>query len=163
MAGLGVPDHGQVIDIENERGGTLRGAGDAVLRIFEAQELFHVAKANFQRPTRRKIGEDLGWSKFAVGGEEAIVTASMRRIVHDDDAQQFLAGTGIPQSVYGFVPDFDFFAVKTHGGFDPRRLAVLGHLLWTGQTLSFLAPAPATAGMLWWKLIESGLHGHAIE
>ena len=65
MAGLGVPDDGQVIDVENERGGTLRGAGDAVLRIFEAQELFHVAKANFQRPMQRKIGEDLGWSQIA--------------------------------------------------------------------------------------------------
>jgi hypothetical protein len=43
----------------------------------------------------------------------------MRRIVHDNDAQQSLAGTGVPQSVYGFVPDFDLFAVKKHGGFDP--------------------------------------------
>ena len=55
MAGLGVPDHGQVIDVENERGRTLGGLRDAVLRIFEARELFHVAKANFQRPAQRKL------------------------------------------------------------------------------------------------------------
>src|SRR5947207_7377288 len=99
MAGLGVPDHGQVIDVENERGGSLRGAGDTVLRIFEAQELFHVAKANFQRPAQRKSGEDLGRSKLEVGGEEAIVAASMRGIVRDADAQQSLSVDGVLKCV----------------------------------------------------------------
>src|SRR5208337_1153215 len=98
-----------------------------------------------------------------VARETRFCGSSMRRIVHDDDAQQFLAGTGVPQSVYGFVPDSYSFAVKTQGSFDPGRIAVLGHLERTGQTLSFLAPAPATAAILWWELIESGLHGHATE
>src|SRR5438552_3093797 len=51
VAGLRVPDDHQVVDIEDQRGGALRGARDAVLRIFEAQELLHVATANFQGPT----------------------------------------------------------------------------------------------------------------
>ncbi len=78
VAGLRVPEDHQIVDVEDQRSGALRGAGDAILRIFEAQELLRVTKANFQRPAQRKRGEDLGGSQVDVGREEAIVAATMR-------------------------------------------------------------------------------------
>ena len=42
---------GQIVDKEDQGGGACSGFGHAVLRVFEAQKLFDVAKANFQGPT----------------------------------------------------------------------------------------------------------------
>jgi hypothetical protein len=44
MAGLCVPQQDQIIDIEDQGSGSLRGFGDTVLRVFQAEELFDVAK-----------------------------------------------------------------------------------------------------------------------
>jgi hypothetical protein len=55
MAGLCVPQQGQIIDIEDEVSCSLRGLGDTVLRVFQAEELFYVAKPDLKRPASSKV------------------------------------------------------------------------------------------------------------
>jgi len=91
-----VPQQNEVIDIEDRRSSSLSGAGDAILRVFKAEELFHVAEADFQRPAQSEGFEDLRWLKREVGGEETIVAAVAARVAYYNDAQKPRPGAGIP-------------------------------------------------------------------
>jgi hypothetical protein len=48
--------------------------------------------------------------------------------MHHDDAQELLAGAGVPQGVDGLVPELDLLSVKRGGGLDLFRFFVLRHL-----------------------------------
>ena len=55
VAGLSMPQQDQVIDIEDQGSGSQSGIGDSVLRVFQAEELFHVAEADLQWPAQSKV------------------------------------------------------------------------------------------------------------
>ena len=57
MAGLCVSRQDRVIEIEDQRSGSLRGLGDTVLRVFQAEKLLHVAEIRHFRldPCRLEI------------------------------------------------------------------------------------------------------------
>jgi hypothetical protein len=71
-----VPQQYEVIDIEDQGSGALSGLGDSILRVFKAEELFHVAEANLQWPAQSEGFEDLRRVQGEVGGEEAVVAAA---------------------------------------------------------------------------------------
>jgi hypothetical protein len=96
MTCLGVPQYDQVVDIEDQGGGALRGLGDTVLWILETEELFHIAEADFQGPAESEGFQSLRGRERKVRGEEAVIAAAALGVSHYDDAQQFLASAGIP-------------------------------------------------------------------
>ena len=68
--------------------------------------------------------------------------------MHHDDAQELLAGAGIPQGVDGLVPELDLLSVESDGGLDPvGDFLSLAICMGTGQALAFLAAAPAFGGI----------------
>jgi hypothetical protein len=46
MPGLRVPQQHEIIDVEDQRSGSLSGFGDSILRIFKTEELLHVTEAD---------------------------------------------------------------------------------------------------------------------
>src|SRR5260370_32148199 len=129
MPGLSVPQQYEVIDIEDKGSGSLSGFGDAILRVFKAEELLHVAEADLQWPAQGEGFEYLGRLQREVGGEEAIVAAAAAGIVDHNDTQQSRSGAGIPQRVDGLIPHLDGTSIEEHGGFDPGRAGLLRHLM----------------------------------
>ena len=87
MAGLCVPQQHEVIDIEDQGSGSLGSLGDSILRVFKAEELFHIAEADFQWPAQSKGFQYLWRCECEVGGEEAIVAAAATRVVDHNDTQ----------------------------------------------------------------------------
>ena len=73
-----MPQQYEIIDVEDEGSGSLSGFGDAILRVFKTEELFHVAEADLQWPAQGKDFEYLWRFQGEVGGEEAIVAAAAR-------------------------------------------------------------------------------------
>ena len=132
-----MPQQYEVIDVKDQGSSSLSGAGDAILRVFQAEELFHVAEAHFQRPAQGEGFEDLRRLQREVGGEETIVAAVAARIAHYDDAQKSRPGAGIPQRVDGLVTDLDLATIDPHRGLDPGPARILRHLLGAGQTPAF--------------------------
>ena len=45
---MSVPQQNQIIDIEDQGSGSLRGFGDTVLRVFQTEKLFDVAETDFK-------------------------------------------------------------------------------------------------------------------
>ena len=83
-----MPQQYEVIDIEDQGSGSLSSLGDAVLRIFKAEELLHITKADLQGPAQGKGLEYLGRCESEIGGEEAIVAAATAGIADHHDTQQ---------------------------------------------------------------------------
>jgi hypothetical protein len=57
----------QIIDVEDQRSGSLSGFGDSILRIFKTGELLHVTEADFQWPAQGKGLQDLPRFQGEVG------------------------------------------------------------------------------------------------
>ncbi len=112
MPGLRVPEQYQIIDVEDQGSGSLSGFGDSVLRIFKAEELLHVAEADLQWPAQSKGFQYLRRFQEEVGREEAIVAAPATGIADHNNTQQPGSGAGIPQRVYGLLPDLDLAAIQ---------------------------------------------------
>src|SRR5450631_2394998 len=132
MTRLGVPEQDQIVDIEDQGSSPCSGLGHPILRIFETQKLFHVAEANLQGPTSREGLQNLRGGESEIEREEAIVAAAATGVVHHDDAQELLAGAGIPQGIDGLVPELDLLSIKRDGSLDPLGFFVLRHLKGTG-------------------------------
>src|SRR5439155_7878123 len=98
-------------------------------------------EANLQGPTSREYLQDLCGAESEIEGEEAIVAAAAAGVMHHDDAQELLAGAGIPQGIDGLVPELDLLAVKGEGGLDPIGFFVWRQLKRAGQAVAFLAAA----------------------
>src|SRR5438105_15327634 len=139
MSRLRVPEQDQIIDKKDKGSGACRGFSHPVLRIFEAQKLLNVVEAHFQRPTSGKDFQNLGGSESEIEGEEAIVAAASAGVTHHDDAQELLAGAGIPQGIQALVTELDLLSIKRESGLDPFGFFVLRHLQGTGQAVAFLA------------------------
>src|SRR5215831_10281089 len=162
MSGLGVPEQDQIIDVEDQGSGARGSLGHPVLRIYKAQKLLDVAEANLQGPTPGKQLQNLCSGEGEVEGEETIVAAAATGIPHQNDAQELLAGAGIPQGIDGLVPDLDLLAVKCDGGFDPIGFWVLRHFQGAEQARALLATAAAFGGV-GGGFIEGGFHVHAAD
>jgi hypothetical protein len=78
MPGLGVPQQHQIIDVEDQRSGSLSGFGDSILRIFKTGELLHVTEADFQWPAQGKGLQDLPRFQGEVGRLCATLTWGRR-------------------------------------------------------------------------------------
>src|SRR5207249_4438737 len=135
---LGVPEQGEIIDKEDQRSSACSRLGHAVLRIFETEKLLDVAEANLQGPTSREYLQDLRGAESEIEGEEAIVAAAAAGVMHHDDAQELLAGAGIPQGIDGLVPELDLLSVKGEGGLDPFGIFVLRHLKRVGGGVALI-------------------------
>ena len=101
MTPLGVPEQAEIIDEEDQRSRACSCLGHPVLRIFEFEKLLDVVKANLQGPTSREYLQDLRGAESEIEEEEAIVAAAAAGVMHHDDAQELLAGAGIPQGIDG--------------------------------------------------------------
>src|ERR1700730_13524628 len=138
MSRLRVPEQDQIIDKEDQGCGACRGLSHPVLRIFEAQKLFDVVEAYFQGPTSGKDFQNLRGRESEIDREEAIVAAATAGVTHHNDAQELLAGAGIPQGIQSLVPELDLLSVKRGSGLDPLGFFVLRHLKRAWQGGAFL-------------------------
>src|ERR1700687_1582769 len=125
MSALRVPEEDQVVDKEDQGSSACSRLSHPVLRVFEAQELLDIAEANLQGPASRKDLQNVRGGEREIGGEEAIVTAATAGVTYHDDAQEALAGAGIPQGGDGLVPELDLLSVGRDSGLDPISFLVL--------------------------------------